>query len=69
MALIQYYQTTCEPVNQAICIFIIMPIVICNLVSIKCIIALTNLIYNAYTSVGGGWREANDITNTNIALD
>ena len=28
------------PVNQAICIFIIMPIVFCNLVSIKCIIIL-----------------------------
>ena len=29
-----------RPVNQAICIFIIVPIVFCNLVSIKCIIVL-----------------------------
>ena len=28
---------TCLPVNHDICIFIIMPIVFCNLVSIKCI--------------------------------
>ena len=40
MGLIQYYQISCQPVNQAICIFIFMPIVFCNLVSIKriCII-------------------------------
>ena len=38
MSLIQYYQITCQPVNQAFCIFIIVPIVLCNLVSIKCII-------------------------------
>ena len=40
MGLIQYYQITCQHVNQAICIFIIMPIVFCNLVSRKCIIVL-----------------------------
>ena len=28
MGLIQYYQITCQPVNQAICIFIIVPIVL-----------------------------------------
>ena len=39
MGLIQYYQITCQPVNQAIIIFIIVPIV-CNLVSIKYIIVL-----------------------------
>ena len=33
------YQITSQPVNHAICIFIIMPIASCNLVSIKCIIA------------------------------
>ena len=27
MGLIQYYQITCKPVNQAICIFIAVPIV------------------------------------------
>ena len=27
MGLIQYYQIICQPVNQAICIFIIVPIV------------------------------------------
>ena len=39
MGLIQiYYQITCQPVNQAICIFIIVAInLYCNLVSIKCI--------------------------------
>ena len=41
--LIQYYQITCQPVNQAICIFITVPIVLCNLVSIKCIIVLLYL--------------------------
>ena len=40
MGLIQYYQITCQPVNQAIRIFIIITIVFCNLVSIKCIIVL-----------------------------
>ena len=40
MGLIQYYQITWQPVNQAICIFIIMPIVFSNLVSIKYIIVL-----------------------------
>ena len=38
MGLIQYYQITCKPVNQAICIVFIIPIVFCNLISIKCII-------------------------------
>ena len=33
-------QITCQPVNQAICIFITVPIVFCNLVSIKCIMYL-----------------------------
>ena len=36
--LIQYHQISCQPVNQAICIFITIPIVFCNLVSIKSII-------------------------------
>ena len=40
MGLIQYYQITCQSVNQAIYIFIIMTIVFCILVSIKCIIVL-----------------------------
>ena len=40
MGMIQYYQITCQPINQAICIFITLPIVFCNLVSIKCIIVL-----------------------------
>ena len=40
MGLIQYYLITCQPVNQAICIFIIVPILFCNLVSIKCIFVL-----------------------------
>ena len=40
MGLIQYYQITSQPVNQAICIFIIMPIVFCNLVSMKIIIII-----------------------------
>ena len=40
MGLIQYYQITCQHFNQAICIFIIMPIIFSNLVSIKCIIVL-----------------------------
>ena len=40
----QCYQITCQPVNRAICIFIIMPIVFCNVVSIKCFIVL--LYYN-----------------------
>ena len=44
MGLIQYYQITCQIVNQAICIFIIMPIVFCNLVSIKCIIFIIIII-------------------------
>ena len=43
LPLIQCYQITSRPVNQAICICIIMPIVFCNLVSIKCIIVLTEL--------------------------
>ena len=36
--LIQYYQITCQPVNQATCIFIIRPIVFGNLISIKILI-------------------------------
>ena len=40
MGLIQYHQITYQPVNQAICIFITVQIVFCNLVSIKCIIVL-----------------------------
>ena len=40
MGSIQYYQVTWQPVNQAICIFIIMTIVFCNVVSIKYIIVL-----------------------------
>ena len=43
MGLIQYYQITCQPVNQAITIFIVVPMVFCNLVSIKCIIVLVPL--------------------------
>ena len=43
MGLIQYYQITHQPVNKAICIFIIVPIVFCNLVSIKCIIVLIHI--------------------------
>ena len=38
MGFIRYYQITCQPVNQAICSFITVPIVFCNLVSIKCIV-------------------------------
>ena len=38
MGLIQYYQITSQPVNHNIRIFVIMLIVFCNLVSIKCII-------------------------------
>ena len=52
MGLIQYYQITCQPVNQAICIFIILPIVFCNHVSIKYIIIikpLTHIISHADT--------------------
>ena len=45
MGLIQYYQITCQPVNKAIYIFIIMPILFCNLVSIKCIIVLFTLTF------------------------
>ena len=41
---IQYYQITCQPVNQAIFIFIIMPIVFCNLVYIKIIIVIIDKI-------------------------
>ena len=52
MGLIQYYQITCQPVNQAICIFIIVPIVFFNLVSIKSFIILllhhlhANILFN-----------------------
>ena len=49
MGLIQYYHITCKPVNQAIYIFITVPIVFfCNLVSIKCIIALLLLYYTSW---------------------
>ena len=40
MGLIKYYQITSRLVNQAICIFISMPIIFCKLVSVKCVIAL-----------------------------
>ena len=33
-----YFQSTSQSVDQQICIFIIMQVVFCNLVSIKCII-------------------------------
>ena len=40
------YQITCQPVNQAICIFITVPIVFfCNLVSIKYIIIIIVIFY------------------------
>ena len=45
MGLIQYYQTTSQPVNQAICIFITVPTVFCNLVAIKCINIIIIIIY------------------------
>ena len=52
----QYFQITCQPVNQAICIFIIVPTVLCNLVSIKCIIVsafliICNRIYSFYLMI------------------
>ena len=43
MGLILYYQITCQPVNQAISIFIVVPMVFCNLVSIKYIIVFVPL--------------------------
>ena len=49
MGLIQYYQITCQPVNQAVHIFIIMPIVFCNLVSIKNINII--IIFNVITEL------------------
>ena len=56
MGLIQYYQITCQPVNQAICIFIIVPIVFCNFVSIKCIIVLTLELYEGIVTTRLGKR-------------
>ena len=49
--LIQYYHITRKPVNQAICIFITVPILFfCSLVSIKCtIIVLLLLLLLLYT--------------------
>ena len=45
MGLIQYYNITCKPFNQAICIFIFVPIEFSNLVSIKCTIVLSFVIF------------------------
>ena len=45
MGLIQNYQTTCQPVNQAICSYFILGAVeSCNLVSIENIIIIIILI-------------------------
>ena len=55
MGLIQYYQGTCQPVNQAICIFILCQLY-CNLVSIKCIIVLLyNYKYEADVEKANSW--------------
>ena len=48
MGLIQHYQITCKPVNQAICIFIIVPVVFCNHVSIKCYTVLLSSLKYAF---------------------
>ena len=46
MGLIQYYQITSQPFNQLICFFIIMSIVFCKLVSIKCIIVCAQSVFD-----------------------
>ena len=44
MGMIKYYQITSQPVNQAICIFIIIEILFCNPVSITIIIIIIIII-------------------------
>ena len=65
MGLIQYYLITWQPVNQASCIFISMPIVFCNLVTIKLII-IVSLYYKRITL----WLEASglDITKQVVKI-
>ena len=62
MDLIQYYQITFQPVNQPICVFIIMTIVFYNRVSIKSSIVLLPFILALPESMCC----PNDITNMDM---